>query len=491
MILGRNIGSNELKELIRETSVYKYYVELKKDVLTEQGFFDLTKVPGLRVSGAGQFLKNLRLEKRFTQPDIAKIFKVSRSQVNHWEHDYRTISLRMLVDIAESNDVPRETIYSLIDQGTFSLKTKLPIELKKIRNLIQYFSPHKTGVTWQTTVSKCSNETLSKIRAVLNLKIHSRPYGLRIYSKDLYNFLKTFFRYIKILKIHPPLTNEVKCWYHNSIDLKRAVIIPFLQSDGSIQTQSHKIRLHGKNQILHNYFVDAMYYEYDELPTSYFIPESSNSQSACYSTEYQRKTAKEIIDEVMKLAGNSKTKPANRQEVEEYLKESQPHLGYLLKAPESEQRIALRIWASTECCISLNRNEKGYITPTFKIACAHPDLNAQLKQIAEKHGILLYEQSCPTIWSGIDSLTSATTSTCLNFLKLGGFIERVKISANSPYHEGIDKNLLTLGILEFMKRQKTNQELRKLSLEKVHHEINNIIKNKQYKTETYYINYFS
>jgi len=200
---------------------------------------------------------------------------------------------------------------------------------------------------------------------------------------------------------------------------------------------------------------------------------------------------KEIIDEVMKLSGNSKTKPANGQDVDEYLKEPQPHLCYLLNAPESEQKIALRIWASTEGCISMHRKGKGYIYPVFKIACAHPDLNAQLKQIAEKHGILLYKHSCSTVWSGIDSLTSTTTNTCLNFLKLGGFIERVKISANSPYHEGIDKTALTLGILEFMKRQKTNQELRSLSLEKVHNKINKIIRNREYKTADYYINYFS
>jgi len=153
VILERKIGSTELKEVIRETSVYQYYVELKEDALTEQGFFDLVKVPGLRISGAGQYLKNLRLKKRLTQPDIAKIFKISRNQVNHWEHNYRTLSLQLLVKIAESNGISRETIYSLIDQGQFSLKNTLPIRFEKIRDFIQYFSPHKTGIQIKNSLS--------------------------------------------------------------------------------------------------------------------------------------------------------------------------------------------------------------------------------------------------------------------------------------------------------------------------------------------------
>jgi hypothetical protein len=41
------------KALMRENSVYKYFVELKEGVFTEKGFLDLIKVPGLRVTGAG------------------------------------------------------------------------------------------------------------------------------------------------------------------------------------------------------------------------------------------------------------------------------------------------------------------------------------------------------------------------------------------------------------------------------------------------------
>ncbi len=41
--ISENFASTVFKALIRETSVYKHYVELKEGVLTKQGFFDLSK----------------------------------------------------------------------------------------------------------------------------------------------------------------------------------------------------------------------------------------------------------------------------------------------------------------------------------------------------------------------------------------------------------------------------------------------------------------
>ena len=68
----------------------------------------------------------------------------------------------------------------------------------------------------------------------------------------------------------------------------------------------------------------------------------------------------------------------------------------------------------------------------------------------------------------------------------------VKISSNSPYHEGIDKDILLLGILEFKKRRKTDASYRKLTLKDAHHKINKIIENREYESENdYYIEYFS
>jgi transcriptional regulator with XRE-family HTH domain len=477
------------KALIRETSVNKYIVELKKNVTTSSGYLDLVKIPDLYVIGAGHFLRKLRLGNKLCQKDIARVIGVARAYVSRWEKNNRSIRLDKLIRIAEVCGVSKDRIYLLIDQGKITLKSALPVKFEQIRDIIPHLSPNKSAVKWQITLINCSKETLSTIKATINVKLHKKTSSRIIYSKELHNYLTTFFQYDKVPKINPPLTSEVKRWYEKGVDLKRAIICPCLQTDGTVSqgNQNYMLKFVGHNKILHDYFVDAMYFEYNELPTSYFLYSDAVS---CRITVYVQKIAKEIINEIMKLAGNTKTKPAVRQTVEDYLNEPQPHLNYLEDAYKTEQRIALRIWLSTEGCISLSRHD-GLIYPELSIACSHPDLAIQLQQIGRRLNIPFSKSRSKRKWSGIASLANATTRGCIEFLKHGGFIKGVRISSKSPYHVGINKDVLTLGILEFKKREKINKKLRSLSLKRVHDEINKIIKNREFRSKSYYIKYFS
>ena len=472
-----------LKALMRETTVYKYYVQLKEGVFTEQGYLDLAKVTGLYVSGAGQFLRNLRLKNGLRQKDIAKLIGVSCVSVNLWENNRGRINLQSLVKIAEGLGSTKDTIYSLIDQGEFNTKNKLAANFEKIRTIVQYFNPLNDKKARITLLKCCPDEMHSKIKEILNVKLRSHGRNWKIItSRELYNFLKTFFRYTKVPKIHPPLSDEVKGWYDDGVDLKRAVIIPCLQSDGCIVSymQYYTICFCGNNKVLHDYFVDAMYFEYNELPSTYF--------ARCYHTEYFRKPV--IRDEIMNLAGNTKTSPASGQTIEEYLKNTQPHLNYLINASRTEQQIALRIWTSTEGSISVHKSRE-HISPYLVVACAHPDLARQLKQIARRFKINFSIRRPKDYWSGIDGLSTKAISSCINFLKLGSFIKGVKIGAHSKYHKGIDKDILLLGILEFKIRALKNSHLKKLPIQKVHQKINRIVEKREYKSADYYINYFS
>jgi len=482
------------KVLQRETSVYKYYVELKDDVLTEFGYLDLIKVPCLFISGAGPFLKDLRRKNCLRQKDIAKILKVSRSSVKDWERSYRNIPLQCLVKIAEINGISKNTIYSLIDQSKFSLKRiTLPVKFEKIHDFVQYIRPQKDcGAAARMSILKPHHEeTISKIQEVFNIKPWSRGNKHRIDSRELYNYLTTFLRYTKIPKINFPLTSEVKQLYEQGVDLKRAIIIPCLQSDGNILRAPYKygLRFFGNSKILHDYFVDAIYYEYDLLPTSYFLEDKNNN---IYYTKYDQRVVNEIIDEVTNLAGNTKTSPANKQTIEDYLKEPQPHLKYLLNASKTEQKIALRIWMSTEGCVSVHRSH-GIIYPYLLIACAHPILAKQLQQIAKTFSFPLHIRHSKLHWAGIDSVYNKTIRGCIEFLKFGGLIKGVKISSKSRYHEGIEKNILMLGILEYIKQRKTtNKWLEKQPKAQHHYNINKIIENEEYNPKMdYYIDFFS
>jgi transcriptional regulator with XRE-family HTH domain len=463
VILGDKIGSDELKALIRETSVYKHVVELKEDALTEQGFFDLAKVLNLRLAGTGKFLKNLRIKKRLSQTDIANIVNVYCWNVSRWERNVSKIPIQSLIKIAET------------------------LEIEEIREIIKYLVPQTSNSkTKRVTLKKCSNRILQQVKNTFNViprttRTKRGPFTI-IISSELHTFLKTFFRYKKIYKIRFPLTNEVKFWKKTNIDLIRAVIIPCLQTDGCIAQSSNQLIFTGKSKYLHNIFVDAMNLCYSVFPITYFLGTSSVPH-----TIYSRTIS---INEINNLAGNTKTNPTNGQSVEEYKTEPQPKLNYLLDSGRTEKKIALRLWITTEGSISIHRFKK-LIYPELELSCTHPDLIFPLKRIAKQFNINFTIVRSKRTWSGFAGLLSNSIKNVIAFLKIGGFFPSVKVSYHSKYHQGIDKDVYLLGILEFIKRQKSILRLRKLTLDDVHIEINRIIENELYSTDDYYINYFS
>ena len=470
------------KALIRETSVYKYYVELKDGALTTRGFLDLIKVPKLYVY-TGNFLRTLRLQKNLSQNSAAKIIDRDGREIDNWEKNRRRMPLRLLIMFAEAFNLSKDKIYELIDQGEISLKNKIPIKFEKIKDIVRYLIPMNNRRSY---ITKCSKATLNRIGSILNLKIAYTTKEAKIASQDLCRILLRFFQYTKIPKINFPLTDEVKHWHKKGLDLKKAIIIPALQSDGSIDKRYHAINYNGLNVSLHDYFVDAMFYEYGILPSSYFVL-GTNGRN--YITRYNRKSVVPIVSEILNMAGNVKTKSAVGQSVDKYLRESQPHLRYLFNALQEERQIAVRFWASAEGCISVVR--KGCVYPILEIACSHPDLCAQLKRITESCGINFNVYKKEKTWSGIGGLYHTSTKNTINFLRINGFIRDVKISSVSKYHQGISKNILLLGILEYKKRELENRHLKKLPIKEVHQYINKIIANKEYKTQHYYIKYFS
>jgi hypothetical protein len=372
----------------------------------------------------------------------------------------------------------------------------LPVKLERISNIVKYLYPVKNNYKKSINLLKCSDEAIKELQSALNVKIFYHSKGKnknrgQIHSSGLYNFLKVFFRYYEMVKIRPPLTSEVRDWHENDIDLKHAVICPLLQTDGWSTTResfktSPAIKYHGNDEILHKLLVDAFFFEYNLLPTTYF----HKGADGCHVTEYKQKNVINIIADILSICGSTKTSPARGQSIETYLQESQPHLKYLKTSSNIIQMIALRIWASTEGCAGIQRRN-GYFTPSLTISCAHPVLARQLIQIAARHNINFTKKTSKLTWSGVNKIVNTSLCGCLEFLKLGNFIEGVKISTKSKYHQGIDKDIFLLGVIEFKKREKTNPKLRNLSLKDSHIRINKIIESGKYNSADYYINLFS
>jgi len=243
---------------------------------------------------------------------------------------------------------------------------------------------------------------------------------------------------------------------------------------------------------LHNLFVDSIYLTYNKfLPSSYLIKDKlkEDKYTECYVTKYVGIKFQPIYRDLIKLCRNFKTSIYHSQSFEDYKKEIKPRLDYLLNAKKIEKIIALRIWASTEgAIIPMRRSLRGLIVPKLQISCANKELLFQLEKIAKSIGLHFTIRNEKGSYK---CLYNMSISCALSFLKLGGFVEKVKISKSSKYYEGINKQDLFYAILEYMTRERKDPSLRKLPIKKVHRKIRKIAENKEFKSLDFYTNLFS
>lgn len=471
------------KYLLRETSVYGIYRKLKNNSITSEDYFDLIRVPDLRVY-AGKFLKTYMLEKNISQRGLAKVFCSGKSAVAHWKNNRCAIPLKLLAKITDKNN-----IYNLIENEEIYFRDiKVPIKFNDMKEIIDSIYLHSGGYT--IYIKKLEDEKLNKIQYFLGKKMKFRKYGYEYKSKHFYNFIKTFFEEEKVFKILPPLTDIIKKWEEQNIDFRKAVICPLFQTDGSCYYDRRKdwmvFSFKNKSLILHEILVDAMYATYKILPTSFHV--SCSDADGCFYTHFLGRNTDSVYRDLKRICGDFKHSPSG-QRVEEYMREYNPHLNYLLDASSEEQKIALRLWFSADGCIIPTRN-RGYASSMLKISCAHPKFIIQLKEIFEKHSMHLTIKTGDS-WSGYNSLYNMAISTNLLFLFMGGFIKGVNVTKNSNYHAGIEKQDLLLSTLELMRQEHQNPELKKLSIKGLHRKINKIAIEQTFKTPKFYIDYFS
>jgi len=489
----KNFSKNNKAVIVNETSVYKEYAILKDNALTSNGYFDLIQIPYLRVY-AGEFLKLIRLELHLTQREFSRKYNFSISALAHWENNRCAILLTTLIKVAKIMLFTKEDTYKLLREKRILTKKDINLSFK-YRDFIKIL-PYISIMSKNTLIIKQDGKKyVNKISEFLNIKIyHSTNKQFVIKNTDLRNFFITFFDIKLILKFNLPQTNFVKNL--KFIDLRKAVICPLLQTDGSgyLYQRKNFYLISFKNicKELHNILLDSIYLSYNKfLPSSYLLKDSTdNKYTECYVTRYSSKDFQPIYDDLIKLCGNFKTSRYHSQSIEDYKKEAKPHLFYLLNAKKVEKIAALRIWASTEgAMIPTRRKKGGLIVPKLQISCANKELLFQLEKVARSIGLHFSIRN--ERGSGYKCLYNMAVSCALSFLKLGGFIDGVRISKSSKYYEGIHKQDLVYSTLEHMVRERKDSSLRELPMNNVHESIRKIAENKEFKKLDYYIRFFS
>lgn len=471
----------------KQGTVFNYKIILRKKCLTKNGYFNLEKINGLRIIDNG-FLKSLRKKYNLRQKDLSLLASVSLRTEIGWEAYEKSIPFTKLLKVFNKLKISEKEKYGLIEGCRFTWgnhhgKNRIELPLRPENFLIaKYLStitPNKVYL-FKNTPSDLRNKFVSHFSID---EYYLNKTGLVvIYSYLLNKFLNTFYEYKKELNLAFPLSREIPEWFKNKVNLTKAVIVPLLITDGGEKPAC--VFCSGESDIVNKIWSDAWYYEFNLLPSSYKVP-----YKGIFVTSH--KPSSELLGEIKKFSPSFKTSPVDETS-EEYYRLPQPDLSYLLNCSLFEQQIAIRLFAITEGSISIHLDKRrGLITPRLRIACAHPKLIGQLRNIMEINNIPMLKMKGYTTWSNLSGLQTTSICSVINFLKIGGFIRGVNVAkSRSPSFGGFDKQDVLLGILEFMKLQREDPGYRDLNIQKINKYVKDIILNKQFRNEQYYIKYF-
>ncbi len=385
---------------------------------------------------------------------------------------------------------PNQELYPLIENAQFTYgnhhgKNRLNLKINPVKfELGEYLIPIEPNRVY--LVKSAPLDIKEKVSRLYSLDdFYYKKSGLiTIYSYLLYYFLKTFYIYKKENLLKFPLSKEVRDWEIKRVDLAKAVIIPMLLTDGG-EKPGNRLCIAGASDIVHELMADAFFKKFNMLPSSYKV---KVKHKTIFVTTFNMN--KDNLSSLKEICPTFKTSPYN-QNTNVYLNGLQPSIKFLFNASKIEQQTAIRIWAITEGSIGIRLDKKTkLIMPVLQIACAHPGLVIELKEICTQNGMNFYIIKEKKNWKGISGLKSGSLRTTISFFRIGGFIRGVNICSNSPFFEGLDKQDVLLGILEFVIKQRVNKEYRIENKNKVYKYIQTIVKNKKFKSEKYYLKTF-
>jgi len=475
------------KNLIYKRTVYELNVKVNKNNLTKNGYFDLEKIPDMRILDNG-FLKVLRKRFHKTQKELSRLVLVPLRTWIGWESYNKSLPFGTLLLLSKKLKIDKEELYQLVRNTQFTYgkyhgKNRLNIPIKpKEFDLAKYLVPieHNKVYLIKNAPSKIKKRILKCYS--FDSTYFKKTKLITIYSYLLNRFLRTFYIYEKELLLKFPLSNEISNWTKLKVDLAKAIIIPLALSDGGEKTKN-RLFFSGASKVIHDIWSDAWFYQYKSLPSSFLLP----FKKIFVTTHY---VAEQTLSELRQICPSFKTSPRN-QTKEDYLDNPQPSINFLFDRPETEQQIAIRLWANTEGSIGIRLDKRGnLITPNLRIACAHPFLIKELQVLCKVNGINFSIVKEEKNWAGLEGLRSTSIKTAINFLKIGGFIRGTKIASQSKWFKNLDKQEVLLGILEFILRQRKDSLIRTGNKNKVYKEIKKIVINKEFKEEKFYLNKF-
>ncbi|MDP7141133.1 MAG: hypothetical protein QF362_04100 [Candidatus Woesearchaeota archaeon] len=207
------------------------------------------------------------------------------------------------------------------------------------------------------------------------------------------------------------------------------------------------------DKILCKIYADLVYEHYNIIPSTF-----TQRKDGTFLVLYERKDIKRIIRDLLSLTPNFKTSLAHGEKIRDYLKTDQPTLRFLLNDNKKVLLEAFRLGMSAEGSCSICFNGK-YLRFSLDFSCAHPILLEQWREVAYKIGINFNLKGLSG-WFNYSGLSSGNIEALKTFMETGGFIDNVKITRQSKYYNGLEKNKLIYNVLRWNKEnRRINSEL--------------------------------
>lgn len=477
-----------MKTTMRETTVWYYIVREKKEFLTDEGLFDLTKLNGLYVTNIRNIIKLWLKDSYKSVIQLNSKLGKGKDYLGKILRQNSSTPLKLLLSIKNSLNIQVEDddLFRLLIKnkckffvwrsGGNSIPINIPLLPENITHIAKFLYPlqkTKVYISRKVTIS-----ILNKIKKAFDVKIFNEgKYNRIIRSITLNKFLRTFYIYEKEFKFEFPLSNIIPR-IGKRIDLVKGVILPLIQSDGSVHENKSNFTWEydsiPDNKELHNIFADAFYFVFNRYPSTFLEPRQNGK---LIRTTFI--LSKNESQKLIKMCGSTKKSPAKSksQKSRDYLKEIQPNLDYLKDANLSTKITAIRLWFCAEGSISVNRPKKNnVIRPKLHLACANPTLAKQLQSLCTDLGLVMnIEYTKDKTWSGIVGLYSTSIETVKNFIRIGSFLPKVYISDISKYYQGLEKQKVQSAILKYRELEKEEKFSRSLPIRKVHKQIREIV----------------
>ena len=186
--------SDDLLDYLQHNKKYIKFQGLKKDVLSEDGYYNFDLLETLFIFGLSELLKDFRSSKNYGEMD--ELFDMAQGSYSNMEKDNRGLPYTMLKEIIRN--YPKLTIFKVLDNKkyniTYQVANSPPITLplkpsKELERILPYLKPKLNYVL----VSDINDEVRLNLAEIFDIKLKNS----RINCRLLLHFLETFYNYFQ------------------------------------------------------------------------------------------------------------------------------------------------------------------------------------------------------------------------------------------------------------------------------------------------------